>query len=170
MPLEENPNKVPHLKVLIRGKKFGDGQRCGSTLSLWNILLKISILFHKLAFKPFWLDAFVYVEPQLQKFAKQLFIYKVSLHAILLQIFTSLRHIICKIALNPPFKPIEMVYKLDKYFQLLEKQFRYDKQFWIKQQGYKFFLENYLSNRGPIFENFKGMYSNPHQLSSKFRT
>ena len=49
MPLEENPYIVPHLKALISGEKFRDEQRCGSTLSLWNAFLKISILLHKMA-------------------------------------------------------------------------------------------------------------------------
>ena len=51
MPLEENPYIVPHLKALIRCQKLWGGQRCGSTLSLWNALLKISILLHKMAYK-----------------------------------------------------------------------------------------------------------------------
>ena len=45
-PLEENPYKVPHLKALISCKKFWGQQRYGCTLSLWNSLLKISILLH----------------------------------------------------------------------------------------------------------------------------
>ena len=49
MPLEENPYIIPHLKALISGWKFWGGQRCGSTLSLWNALVKTSILLHKMA-------------------------------------------------------------------------------------------------------------------------
>ena len=49
MPLEGNPYVVPHLKALISGIKIWDGQRFGSTLSLLNPLLKISILLHKMA-------------------------------------------------------------------------------------------------------------------------
>ena len=50
MLLEENPFIVPHLKALISGQKLWGGQWCGSILSLWNALLKISILLHKVAF------------------------------------------------------------------------------------------------------------------------
>ena len=46
MPLEENPYIVPHFKALISGQKLWGGQRCSSTLSFWNALLKISILLH----------------------------------------------------------------------------------------------------------------------------
>ena len=49
MPLEENPYIAPHFKALISCQKFGGLQRCGRTLSLWNALLKISILLHKMA-------------------------------------------------------------------------------------------------------------------------
>ena len=49
MLLEGNPFIVPHLKALISGQIFWDGQRWGSTLSLWNALLKISVLLHKMA-------------------------------------------------------------------------------------------------------------------------
>ena len=49
MPLKGYPYVVPHLKALISGKKIWNGQRCGSTLSLLNPLLKISILLHKMA-------------------------------------------------------------------------------------------------------------------------
>ena len=49
MPLEENPYTVPHLKALNSGQNLWGGQRCGSTLSLRNALLKISILLHKMA-------------------------------------------------------------------------------------------------------------------------
>ena len=48
IPLKESPYIVPHLKAFIIWSKFWDGQRCGSTLSLWNPLLKISILLHKM--------------------------------------------------------------------------------------------------------------------------
>ena len=49
MPLEENPYIVPHLKALIIGWKFWTRQKCGSIVSLWNALLKISILLHNMA-------------------------------------------------------------------------------------------------------------------------
>ena len=49
MPLEENPYTVPHLKAFNSGQKLWGLQRCGSTLSLSNALLKISILLHKMA-------------------------------------------------------------------------------------------------------------------------
>ena len=54
MPLEENPFIVHHLKALVRGQKFWGGQKCGSTISLWNSLMEISILLHKMAFQPIW--------------------------------------------------------------------------------------------------------------------
>ena len=60
MPLEENPYIVPHLKAIISDQIFWGGQRCGSTLSLWNAFLKISILLHKIAFQPFWMPVSVY--------------------------------------------------------------------------------------------------------------
>ena len=44
---------VPHFKALIRGQNLWGWQRCGSTLRLWNALLKISILLHKWAKGPF---------------------------------------------------------------------------------------------------------------------
>ena len=47
MPLEENPYIVLHLEALISGQKSWDLQRCSSTISLSNTLLKISILLHK---------------------------------------------------------------------------------------------------------------------------
>ena len=40
---------VPDFNALISGQKFLGGLRCGSTLSLWNALLKISILLHNMA-------------------------------------------------------------------------------------------------------------------------
>ena len=49
MPLEENPYIVPHFKALISSQNFWGGQRCGSTLSLPNVLLKITILLHNWA-------------------------------------------------------------------------------------------------------------------------
>ena len=49
LPLKENPYIIPHLKALISGWKFRGGQKCGSTLSLWNALVKTSILLHKMA-------------------------------------------------------------------------------------------------------------------------
>ena len=61
MPLEENLYIVPQLKALIRGQKFWGGQKCGSTISLWNTLMKISILLHKMAFQPIWKLATVYI-------------------------------------------------------------------------------------------------------------
>ena len=60
MPLEENPYTVPHLKALNSGQKLWGGQRYGSTLSLWNSLLKISILLHKSQLQRFILNAFVW--------------------------------------------------------------------------------------------------------------
>ena len=48
MPLEENPKTVPHLNALISGKKFWGRQRCDSSLSVLNALLKISILLHQM--------------------------------------------------------------------------------------------------------------------------
>ena len=62
MPLEENLYIVPHLKALISGQKFWVGQKCGSTISLWNTLMKISILLHKMAFQPIWKLATVVCE------------------------------------------------------------------------------------------------------------
>ena len=59
MPLEENPYTVPHLKALNSGQNLWGGQRCGSTLSLWNALLKISILLHISRSQRFILNAFV---------------------------------------------------------------------------------------------------------------
>ena len=49
MPLEENPYIVPHFKAFNSGQKLWGGQRCSSTLSLWNTLLKITILLHSMA-------------------------------------------------------------------------------------------------------------------------
>ena len=49
MSLEGNPFKVTHFKALISCQNFGGGQRWGSTLSLWNVLLKISISLDKMA-------------------------------------------------------------------------------------------------------------------------
>ena len=49
MPLEENPYIVHHLKALDSGQKIWGGQSCGSSLSLWNALMKISILLYKMA-------------------------------------------------------------------------------------------------------------------------
>ena len=46
MPLEENSYIVPHLKAPNSGQKLSG---CGSALSLWNALLKISILLHYMA-------------------------------------------------------------------------------------------------------------------------
>ena len=60
MPLKGYPYVVPHLKALISGKKIWNGQRCGSTLSLLNPLLKISILLHKMASVRFDLTETVY--------------------------------------------------------------------------------------------------------------
>ena len=62
MPLEENPYIVPHLKALISGLKSWGGQRCGSTLSLWNVPLKISILLHKVASDRFHLISAVFTK------------------------------------------------------------------------------------------------------------
>ena len=59
MPLEENPYTVPHLKALNSGQKLWGGQRCGSTLSLWNALLNISNLLHRSRSQRFILNAFV---------------------------------------------------------------------------------------------------------------
>ena len=59
MPLEENPYIVPQLKALISGQNFWGGQRCGSTLSLQNSLLKITILLHNMASDYFHLLLFV---------------------------------------------------------------------------------------------------------------
>ena len=47
--LEGNPFVVSHFKALISCQKFWGGQRCGSTLTLWNTILKISILLHNMA-------------------------------------------------------------------------------------------------------------------------
>ena len=60
MPLEENLHIVPHLKALISGKKLYDEQWCGSTLSLLNTLMNLSILLHKMATVPFDLHTAVY--------------------------------------------------------------------------------------------------------------
>ena len=60
MPLEENPYTVPHLKALNSGHKLWGGQRFGSTLRLWNSLLKISILLHRTRSQRFILIAFVF--------------------------------------------------------------------------------------------------------------
>ena len=49
MPFEENPYIVPHFKALISCQKYWGVQRCGSTLSLRDALVKISILLHKMA-------------------------------------------------------------------------------------------------------------------------
>ena len=49
MSLERDPFIVPHFKALISCQNFLGGQGCGSTLSLCNALLKISILLHKMA-------------------------------------------------------------------------------------------------------------------------
>ena len=49
MPLEENPFIVPHFKALISCQNYWGVQRCGSTLSLRNALVEISILLHMMA-------------------------------------------------------------------------------------------------------------------------
>ena len=47
--LDENPFIVLHFKALISCQNFWGGQRFDSTLSLYNALLKISILLHNMA-------------------------------------------------------------------------------------------------------------------------
>ena len=48
MPLEETHFIVHPFKALVGGQKFWGGQKCGSTISLLNTLMKISILLHKM--------------------------------------------------------------------------------------------------------------------------
>ena len=60
MSLEGNPFIVTHFKALISCQNFGGGQRCGSTLSLWNTNFKMTILLHNMASDHFHLLLTVY--------------------------------------------------------------------------------------------------------------
>ena len=74
MPLEEKPYTVLQLKALNSVQKLRGWQSCGSTLSMWNALLKISILLHKmrivckhLKMVVFMMHKFLYLHHQLNE-------------------------------------------------------------------------------------------------------